>query len=133
MVLSAPKAALIAGLCLVAAACGQGGAQSAAIKIDRAEWRGDNVRASGNWARGVSTPPTCRLLEAPDGPESRSFETEARVSLDGNTFSKEFVPVPIKKSGADPTKVRRDYFVRCTVSLDSGRSAEDTRKVKDTP
>ncbi len=85
------------------------------------------MMADGEWARGISTPPLCRILEARDGPASSHFDPDARVALDGNTFSKEFVPAEASRE-SPPTG--RDYYVRCSVSMDSGRSAEDIVEVE---
>ena len=121
---------LLTTLPLLLWACGPGEAISTTINVKKAEWRGERVWVSGEWARGISTPPLCRVLEGFDGPASNQFVPDARVTLDGNTFSKEFVPV--EKPGKEPSSEPRDaYHVRCTVSLDSGRSAEDTVKVGD--
>lgn len=122
------NAVLLAALALLPFGCGEGEAQSAAIEIERAVWRGEKVFVEGGWARGVSTPPTCRMLEGRDGPTSTYFEPDARVSLNGNTFSKEFIPAG---SGREPlpSTAREDLYVRCSVSLDSGRTAEDLVRV----
>jgi hypothetical protein len=120
---------LLAGLFLLLSACGKGEAQFSALDIERAEWRGEKVLVSGEWMKGLSTPPTCRVFEGRDGPMSDYFGLDARVSLDGHTFSKEFVPVEADRK--DPPAKKEDYYVRCTVSLDSGRTAEDTVKVDD--
>lgn len=118
---------LFAGLFLLLSACGKGEAQFAVVDVKRAEWRGERVLVSGEWMQGLSTPPTCRVFEGRDGPMSDYFGLDARVSLDGHAFSKEFVPVETARK--DPPAKKGDYYVRCRVSLDSGRTAEDTVKV----
>ncbi len=119
---------LLCGLFLLLSACGQGEARSTTVDIKHAEWRGEKILASGDWAKGISTPPTCRVFEGRDGPMSDYFVPDARVSLDGNTFSKEFVPAQTTRK--DPPAKKEDYYVRCTVSLDSGKSGEDKMKVE---
>ncbi|MGB3633468.1 MAG: hypothetical protein WA982_05470 [Rubrobacteraceae bacterium] len=118
---------LLAILAMLLFSCGQGEAQSTAVDVKLAEWRGESVLVSGVWARGVSTPPICRILESRDGTTSSYFEPDARVVLDGNTFSKQFVPAETAREGP-PTK-RDDLYVRCSVSMDSGRTGEDVAKV----
>ncbi len=111
-------------------ACGEGEAQFAAVDVKRAEWREERVLVAGDWAKGILTPPTCRVLEGRNGPVSDYFGPDARVSLDGNTFSKEFVPVKTSRQGL-PAK-KGDHYVSCAVSLDSGRSANDSVKIEGT-
>ena len=105
------------------AACGEGVASSITVDIKRAEWRGESILVTGGWAKGIATPPLCRMQQGRNGPVSADFTRDARVVLDGRTFSKEFVR---KSSASGP---QADYYVECTVSLDSGRSASDTMKV----
>ena len=122
---------LVLSLAILQSGCGEGEARSAAVEIKSVEWRGGRVLADGEWAKGLSTPPLCRILEARDGPASNHFEPDARVSLTGNTFSKEFVPVAASQER--PPDADEDLYVRCSVSLDSGRSADDVAKIGEAP
>lgn len=119
---------LLAGSFLLSPGCGEQEVRSSAVAINSAEKRGERILVSGDWARGVSTPPSCRILEGRDGPMSGHFGLDARVALDGSAFSKEFVPV--ETSGESLTTREGDYYVNCSVSLDSGRPSEDTVKVE---
>lgn len=114
-------------LAFVLGACSPGGANSDTVFIEEAAWSGERIEVTGGWARGISTPPTCRVLAGPNGPISREFVADARVAIDGNTFSKEFIPT--ETNDGDSSATEENYYVRCTVSLDSGRSAEDTVSV----
>ena len=121
---------LFGGLLLLLSACGEGEVRFAAIDIKHARWSGEKILVAGDWAKGVSTPPLCRVLEGRDGPASDRFEPDARVVLDGNTFSKEFVPAEISREV--PSAKKGGYYVRCTVSLDSGRTASDAVRAEPT-
>lgn len=124
-------AILVLSLALLQSGCGEEGeAYSLALEIKSAEWGGDRVLADGEWAKGLSTPPLCRILETRDGPVSDHFEPDARVSLAGDTFSKEFV---LAEEVRENPPVGRNYYVRCSVSLDSGRSADDVAKIEEAP
>lgn len=124
---------LLAGLTLLlyafGYACGGGEARSSIVTVDRAEWRGQNIMVTGEWSRGISTPPTCQVLEGRDGPVSDRFPLDARVTLDEGSFSKTFVPEQTGR-GTGTVDKRDGYYVRCSASLDSGRSAGDTMKVE---
>ncbi len=123
------KPGLLSALALFLFSCGEGEASSSAIDVESAEWRGENVLVSGSWAKGVSTPPLCRILEGRDGSPSLYFDLDARVALDGSTFSKKFAPAKTTKK--TPSLEEPDNsFVRCSVSLDSGKSANDVVRVK---
>ncbi|MGF1472760.1 MAG: hypothetical protein ACFB50_13605 [Rubrobacteraceae bacterium] len=121
------RLASLCALLVLLAACGEGEAQSTALDIKRAGWRGEEILVTGVWAKGVATPPLCRVLEGRDGPISDDFGRDARVSLDGNAFSKEFVP---ETTGAPEPDSPAGYYVKCSVGLDSGRSADDAMKVE---
>lgn len=123
------KPSLLATLALFLFSCGAGETRSSAVDVESAEWRGGNVLVSGGWAKGVATPPLCRILESRGGSPSLYFDLDARVVLDGNTFSKEFVPAKTTRKALSPEKLD-SYFVRCSVSMDSGKSANDVIKVK---
>lgn len=123
--------ALPATLLLLLFGCGEGESRSSAVQIERTGWRAEKIYVSVEWTRGVSTPPACRVLEDRNGPVSDYFEPDARVSLHGNTFSKEFVPREEAQT-VHPLE-KGDYYVRCTVSMDSGKSGEDLVKVESVP
>ena len=122
------KAGLLSGLAFLLVGCEQGESRSTILTVERAGWRGEVVQANGEWTKGLSTPPLCRILEARDGPVSNQFESDARVSLDGVTFSKQFVLT--EDARENPPDADEDFYVRCTVGLDSGRSAEDIVEVE---
>ncbi|CAN5662408.1 hypothetical protein BH24ACT22_BH24ACT22_06640 [soil metagenome] len=119
---------MLVGLTLLLYACGGGEARSSIVTVDRAEWRGRSIMVTGEWSRAISTPPICQVLEGRDGPISDRFSLDARVTLDGGSFSKEFVPEQTGRNSGLSEK-REGYYVRCSVSLDSGKSADDTVKV----
>lgn len=123
------KPGLLAALTLFLFSCGAGETRSSAVDVKSAKWRENNVLVSGGWAKGIATPPLCRIIESRDGPPSLYFDSDARVVLDGDTFSKEFVPAKTTRKALSPEKLD-SYFVRCSVSLDSGKSADDVTKVK---
>lgn len=95
------------------------------MRIDSAQWRGEpepGAVVSGEWGIGVSTPPSCTLLQGPDGEPSERYETGGRIELNGGRFYREFVRVPeAGATGADPAT---DYYVRCRVSVDTGKTHE---------
>ena len=128
---AAKDAGLLAALALLLGSCGQQGADFAAVSIEKAERSGERILVAGGWGKGVSTPPLCRVLEDADGPASGRFGTDARVTLDGSTFSRKFIPTEDLREESSGSWDA--YHVRCTVSLSSGRSREDTVKVSETP
>lgn len=113
--------AVLTTLALLAAACGETSENAGPLEIERAEWVSgrDEARAvvSGKWVRGLSTPPTCALLE--DGALSEWPKPGANTSPDGNSFEKEF----LAHEGSSPDPLL-DYHVRCTVNLSTGRTFE---------
>ncbi len=116
--------ALLVSLVGIVAACGAGGSRSSlAVEITEARWRGDAVTVSGAWMKGVSTPPVCKLLEGRDGAVIGSFGLEG-ATFEAGAFSQELVP----DTGQDGTNT--GYRVRCSVILDSAKTASDTAPVE---
>jgi hypothetical protein len=113
--------AFVAVFSLFAAACGDASGSVGPLEIARAEWVADGERAravvSGTWVRGLSTPPTCALLE--DGKASEWPDPGSNTSPKGNTFTKEFSSAG--NSSLDPLT---EYRVRCSVNLSTGRTLE---------
>ncbi len=114
---------LMMSLVTLVAACGASEGRSLAIEISGARWSGESVIVDGSWMKGLSTPPACRLLESRDGEVIGRFSLEG-ASFDGNTFSQEIVPD--KGSAAADA----GYHVRCTVALDSAKTASDIAPVE---
>lgn len=113
---------LLLSLVVLAASCGAGESRSTAIEITEARLRGEAVLVTGSWAKGLSTPPTCKLLEGRDGETIGLFRLED-AAFDANEFSHEL-------SVEDTTAVKNsNYHVRCSVTLDSAKVASDTVKV----
>ena len=100
-------------------ACGAGEGRSLAMEVTEARWRGDTVVVSGTWTKGLSTPPACRLLEGRDGAVVGRFGLEG-ATFDGNTFSQRFVP------DGRHAEASTGYHVRCSVIMDSAKTASDT-------
>lgn len=105
-----------------AAACGAGESRSTAIDVTEARLRGDTVIVSGTWAKGLSTPPACKLLKGRDGEVIGRFSLED-ATFDANEFSHE---LSLKDT---PAGTSGNYRVRCSVTLDSAKVASDTVKV----
>lgn len=98
------------------------------MRIEAAHWRGEpepGVVVSGEWAIGVSTPPSCSLLEGEDREPIDWYATGDRVELDGGRFYRKFAP----DSGSSSLDPSTDYYVRCRVSIDTGKAIEDTAPV----
>lgn len=98
------------------------------LEITGAEWQpGKEARVlvSGRWTRGVSTPPSCSLLGGRQTKVDGWSASNASSSLDGNRFSKQLTR---DKGGAvlDPGA---EYYVRCTVSMDSAKTVADVARV----
>lgn len=114
-------------LALLAAGCG-GPEGEGPLEIARAEWVSDGGESravvSGTWVRGVSTPPTCTLLEGRDGEPSAWPVSGANTMPEGNTFEKEFFAG--ENSALDPVP---EYHVRCSVNLSTGRTLETVAPV----
>lgn len=91
------------------------------MDITEARWRGDTVVVSGAWMKGVSTPPVCKLLEGRDGEIIGRFGLE-EATFEASTFSQEFAPDG-GLAGAG------DYYVQCSVTLDSAKVSTDTAAV----
>jgi len=114
---------LLLSLVGAAAACGANEGRNLALEITEARWRGDAVIVSGTWIKGVSTPPSCRLLEGRDGAVVGRFDLEGSA-FDGNTFSQRLVPDG-GQAGTDA-----GYHVQCSVNLDSAKTESDTAPVE---
>jgi hypothetical protein len=109
------------------AACGGSETEerNLAIEITGARWTEGRVIVYGSWMKGLSTPPSCGLLESPGGDAVVRFSPE-RASFDGNKFTQE-VALKQTTSNSDTS-----YYVRCSVSLDSAKTASDTAQVEGT-
>lgn len=115
--------ALLLSLVALTAACGAGGSRNTAMEITEARLRGETVVVSGTWAKGLSTPPACQLLESRDGEVIGRFALEDSA-FDANDFSQELLLDKVQVGTDD------DYHVRCSVTLDSAKVASDTAPVK---
>ncbi|WP_047866671.1 hypothetical protein [Rubrobacter aplysinae] len=123
--------ALVAVICALSISCGSAGSpggdnESALLKIGSAEWRGGSeprVVVDGEWGLGISTPPSCSLVEGRDGGQVSWYEPGGQIELDGRRFSQVFVRNPDagSRSQLDP---EAEYYVRCTSSGDTGKSNE---------
>lgn len=124
------RSPLVAGVILVLFAlssCAQGNATEknvGPLTIIRAEWsaHGGETRAvvNGTWVRGLSTPPSCVLLEGRNGKKSGWSAPEKTTSPRGNSFSKQFVAAD-EASRLDPLL---DYHIRCSVNVSTGRTLD---------
>lgn len=78
---------------------------------------------------GISTPPSCTLLEGADGEPSGWYDSGSRIELDGGRFYQEFVRAPESEEpeAIDPGT---EYYVQCRVSVDTGKTIEATAPVK---
>ena len=115
--------ALFLSLVALAAACGAGESRSTAMEITEVRLRGETVVVSGTWAKGLSTPPACQLLESRDGEVIGRFGLED-AAFDANDFSQELLLDKVRARADD------DYHVKCSVTLDSAKVASDTAPVK---
>lgn len=106
---------------MLLAACGGGSGSEGSLKIVRAEWVAEDGEAravvSGEWVRGLSTPPACRLLE--DGKASEWPEPGSNSTPDGNSFTQEF-----SAGGGASLDPLPEYHVRCSINLSTGRTLE---------
>lgn len=102
------------------------------LRIDSARWSSGpepRVVVSGDWSLGITTPPSCDLLEGANR-VSDWYDPYSGMSIDGGSFSREFVAAPNSSSAP-----RRDaeYRVRCEISQDTGRTIEATAPVQGSP
>ena len=107
-----------------------GGARSGSLSIDSARWSAKpepGAVVSGEWGVGISTPPSCSLLEGRKGPPSGWYDPKGQIRLDGGRFHQEFVKDPDSPAALDPQK---DYYVRCRVSGDTGNVLETEAPVR---
>lgn len=117
---------------MLAASCGAdtGAAGSDALRIESAQWRGGpepGAVVSGEWRIGVSTPPSCTLLEGEDGESVDWYATGDRVELERGRFRREFVRLP--ESGGPGLDPKTEYYVRCRVSIDTGKTIESVAPI----
>lgn len=130
--------ALVAAVSALSLSCGgSAGApgsetESGSLRIDSAEWREEpepGAVVSGEWGLGISTPPSCSLLEGEGGEPSGWYDPGDRVELDGGRFYREFVRDP--DSGNVPAlDPGTEYHVRCRVSVDTGKTVDATAPVR---
>lgn len=102
------------------------------LQIDSARWSDGpdpRVVVSGDWSLGISTPPSCDLLEGANR-VSDWYDPDSGMSIDGGNFSREFVAAP-NSSSAPRQGV--EYRVRCEVNQDTGTTIEATAPVQGTP
>ena len=102
------------------------------LQIASARWSDGpepRVLVSGDWSLGISTPPTCDLLEGANG-VSGWYDPYSGMSIDGGSFSREFVAAR-DRSPAPRQDV--EYRVRCEISQDTGRTIEATAPVQGSP
>ena len=119
--------ATLAATIVLCAACG-GEPGNRPLAVTGAEWQpGKEARVlvSGRWTRVISTPPRCILLEGRQTKVDGWYTPDSSASLDGNNFSKELRRGD-EGAALDPGA---DYYVRCTVSMDSARTVADVTRV----
>ncbi len=102
------------------------------LQIASARWSDGpepRVVVSGDWSLGISTPPSCELLEGEDT-TSDWYDPSSGMSIDGGNFSREFVAAPNR-----PSVPQRgvEYRVRCEISQDTGTTIEATAPVQGSP
>ena len=84
---------------------------------------------SGEWSMVVSTPPSCTLLEGEDGKPSGWHDPGGRIELDGGRFYQEFARAPSSEKPGTLAPAT-EYYVRCRVSIDTGKTIEATAPVE---
>lgn len=102
------------------------------LRIDSARWSDGpdpRVLVSGEWSLGISTPPTCDLLEGANR-VSDWYDPYSGMSIDGDSFSREFVAA--SNSSSAPRR-GVEYRVRCEISQDTGRTIEAIAPVQGSP
>lgn len=105
---------------------------SGSLEIVSAEWREEpepRAVVSGEWIVGISTPPSCILLEGKAGEPSGWYDSGNRIELDGGRFHREFVRA-LDSESPDTLDPQTEYYARCRVSVDTGKTIEATAPVK---
>lgn len=112
-------------LVFFAVSCETTGDSGSPLEITEVRWGGDSsgeeIVARGRWVTGLSTSPRCALLK---GPEREVVSSGSAASIEGETFSKSFTP---------PENGQESYHVRCSVTLDPGRTVSEVRPVTGSP
>jgi hypothetical protein len=120
-----PRWAALAVVVLFAVSCETTGDSGSPLEITEARWdagsSGEDIVARGKWVTGISTPPTCSLLK---GSEREVVIRGSAASVEGATFSKSFTP---------PENEQGSYHIRCSVTIDPGKTVSKTRPVKGGP
>jgi hypothetical protein len=84
---------------------------------------------SGEWGLGISTPPSCSLIEGRGGGRISWYDPAVQVELDGRRFRQEFVRNP-KAEDSPRLDPEAEYYVRCRSSGDTGKAAEALAPVR---
>lgn len=79
---------------------------------------------------GISTPPSCDLTEGENGENGDWYDPYSGTNIDGGSFSREFVPDPERSV---PPRRDVEYYVRCEVNQNTGRTVEASAPVRGSP